>query len=142
MTGDLFIGGRQRTLVLDASGAAWWPQQATLVFADIHFEKGSSYARRGALLPPYDTRTALRRMGEVVARRQPKRIIALGDSRLDCEAADRLDAEERAILGALGRAAEWVWITGNHDPAPPAWLGGTVTEEIALGRLIFRRELA
>jgi DNA ligase-associated metallophosphoesterase len=140
MTDDLFIDVNGETLVLDASGAAWWPQQSTLVFADIHFEKGSSYARRGALLPPYDTRTALKRMGEVVARRRPKRIIALGDSFHDREAADRLDAEERAILAALGRAADWVWITGNHDPAPPSWLGGTVTEEIALGRLIFRHE--
>ena len=41
----------------------------------------------------------------------------------DREAADRLDAPKNApILGALGRADEWVWITGNHDPAPPAWL--------------------
>jgi metallophosphoesterase superfamily enzyme len=40
----------------------------------------------------------------------------------------------------LGRAADWVWITGNHDPAPPAWLGGTITDEIKLGRLIFRHE--
>jgi uncharacterized protein len=140
MTDDLFIDVNGEALVLDASGAAWWPAQSTLVFADIHFEKGSSYARRGALLPPYDTRAALKRMGEVVARRRPKRIIALGDSFHDREAADRLDAEERAILAALGRAADWVWIAGNHDPAPPSWLGGMVTEEIALGRLIFRHE--
>jgi len=139
-TDDLHIDVNGETLLLDASGAAWWPARETLVFADIHFEKGSSYARRGALLPPYDTRTTLRRMGEVVTRRRPRRIVALGDSFHDREAADRLDAGERAALAALGRAADWIWITGNHDPAPPSWLGGTVTEEIALGRLIFRHE--
>ena len=139
-TDDLNIEVNGEILVLDRSGAAWWPGQETLVFADIHFEKGSSYAMRGALLPPYDTRTTLRRMGDVVARRRPKRIVALGDSFHDREAADRLDAEERAALSALGRAADWVWITGNHDPAPPAWLGGTVVDEIKLGRLVFRHE--
>ena len=42
-------------LRLDASGALWWPARETLVLADLHFEKGSSYARRGIFLPPYDT---------------------------------------------------------------------------------------
>ena len=33
-------------LTPDPSGALWWEAERTLVFADIHFEKGSSYARR------------------------------------------------------------------------------------------------
>jgi DNA ligase-associated metallophosphoesterase len=140
MLDDLLIDVNAETLVLDASGAVWWPERETLVLADIHFEKGSSYARRGALLPPYDTRATLKRMGEVVARRNPKRIVALGDSFHDRDAADRLDTEERAMLASLGHAAEWVWIAGNHDPAPPSWLGGTVAEEIKLGGLVFRHE--
>jgi uncharacterized protein len=139
-TEDLTIDVNGEVLALDPSGALWWPSRATLVMADIHFEKGSSYARRGALLPPYDTRVALKRIAEVVARRRPQRIVALGDSFHDRDAADRLDDEERADLLALGRAAEWVWIEGNHDPAPPAWLGGTVAPEFALGNLIFRHE--
>jgi metallophosphoesterase superfamily enzyme len=51
-----------------------------------------------------------------------------------------LDEEERDMLGRLGRAADWIWITGNHDPAPPTWLGGFITSEIAFGRLVFRHE--
>jgi DNA ligase-associated metallophosphoesterase len=137
---DLSLDVNGEHLVLDAAGAAWWPARETLIFADIHFEKGSSYAMRGALLPPYDTRATLKRMGDVVARRRPKRIVALGDSFHDREAAERLDAEERAILAALGRAADWIWITGNHDPAPPGWLGGMIVEEVKLGRLVFRHE--
>jgi DNA ligase-associated metallophosphoesterase len=137
---DLHIEVNGESLVLDASGALWWPAQAALVFADVHLEKGSSYARRGALLPPYDTRATLRRMSEAIARRAPRQIIALGDSFHDRDAADRLDAEERETLAGFGRAADWIWITGNHDPAPPAWLGGTVLEEIVLGHLIFRHE--
>ncbi len=125
-------------LVLDSSGALWWPATRTLVFADLHFEKGSSYARRGVLLPPYDTRATLGRVAQDVRRYAPARIIALGDSFHERDAAERLDDEERAMLREMGEAAEWLWIAGNHDPAPPAWLGGHVAEEAAIGGLRFR----
>jgi len=128
------------SLVLDAAGALWWPGESTLVFADLHFEKGSSYARGGQMLPPYDTRTTLRRMAALIQARTPERVIALGDSFHDKDAADRLDDEERSTLARLCRAADWIWIAGNHDPEPPAWLGGTIAEEIAIGALVFRHE--
>ena len=35
---------------------------ALLVVADLHLEKGSSFARRGLLLPPYDTGATLPRL--------------------------------------------------------------------------------
>ena len=127
-------------LILDCAGAAWWPDARTLVFSDIHFEKGSSRARWGAFLPPYDTRTTLRRMATLIDRYAPARVIALGDSFHDPEAADRLDPDDRALLLAQVARAEWIWIEGNHDPHPPVWLGGTVTAEIAIGGLVFRHE--
>ena len=58
--------------------------------------------RRGALLPPYDTRTTLRRMAEAIARRAPRRIMALGDSFHDRDAAERLDDGR-----ARGAGAAW-----------------------------------
>ncbi|HEX3674413.1 MAG TPA: ligase-associated DNA damage response endonuclease PdeM [Rhizomicrobium sp.] len=127
-------------LVLDAAGALWWPGERTLVFADLHFEKGSSYARGGQMLPPYDTRSTLKRMSALIAAHAPERVIALGDSFHDRDAAERLDDDDRATLSLLSDAAEWVWIAGNHDPEPPAWLGGRVAEEVAIGALIFRHE--
>jgi DNA ligase-associated metallophosphoesterase len=127
-------------LVLDRTGAAWWPAERTLVFSDIHFEKGSSLARFGTLIPPYDTRTSLKRMRALVARHAPARVIALGDSFHDREAAERLDGEERSVLASMVGGTNWVWIEGNHDPQPPRWLGGVVTPEIAIGGLVFRHE--
>ena len=135
---DLHISVNGETLLLDKSGAAYWPTEKTLIFADLHFEKGSAYAKRGALLPPYDTRTTIKRMAEVIARHAPKRVIALGDSFHDGEGADRLDPEEREMLARLAADAEWIWAEGNHDPEPPAWIGGRVASEIALGGLVFR----
>ncbi len=135
---DLHISVNGETLLLDRSGAVYWPAEKTLVFADLHFEKGSSFARRGSLLPPYDTRSTIRRMEEAIARHAPACVIALGDSFHDSEAAERLDREECGMLARLTSHCEWIWVEGNHDPKPPDWLGGRVASEIAMGGLVFR----
>lgn len=137
---DLSLTVNGQTLLLDRSGAAWWEKTRTLIFADLHFEKGSSYARGRQFLPPYDTRATLLRMMEVVGRRAPARIIALGDSFHDPFAAERMGAEERGMLEALAAKAHFLWIAGNHDPHPPAWLGGAVRTEWREGGLLFRHE--
>ena len=139
---EVFANVNGERLLLEAAGALWWPDERTLVFADLHFEKGSSFARSGQMLPPYDTRTTLRRIGALVDRYAPARVIALGDSFHDQNGAERLDEFERECLACFGRSAEWIWIAGNHDPAPPSWLGGRVCEELAIGGLVFRHEPA
>ena len=45
--------------LLDLTGAMYLPAHDALLVADLHFEKGSSFARRGMMLPPYDTRETL-----------------------------------------------------------------------------------
>lgn len=127
-------------LILDASGALYWPGEKLLAFSDLHFEKGSSYADSGQFLPPYDTRATLSRIAAAQARYEPDVVIALGDSFHDREAHLRLDQYERETLLQLGREADWIWIAGNHDPALPAWLNGRLAEEIAIGTLVFRHE--
>ena len=42
-------------LIADLSGALFWEEERLLVVSDLHLEKGSSFATRGVLLPPYDT---------------------------------------------------------------------------------------
>ena len=123
-------------LVPDVSGALWWPARRTLVVADLHLEKGSSYTRHN--LPPYDSRATLERLEAVIDRRRPEQVICLGDSFHDRRAADRLAAEERDRVQALAARVAWTWIAGNHDPAPPADWGGTVEQELTLGPLVFR----
>jgi hypothetical protein len=137
---DLIIEVNGEPLLLDACGAAFSPPHRTLIFADLHFEKGSAYARGQQFLPPYDTRATLLRMARAVARHNPARVIALGDSFHDRGAGGRMGTEERAMLEAMSRAADFVWIAGNHDPSPPAWLGGEIAEEYELGGLRLRHE--
>jgi metallophosphoesterase superfamily enzyme len=67
-------------LVADRAGAFYWPAERLLAVADLHLEKGSSFAERGVLLPPYDTRATISRMAVLVTRYVPRTVIALGDS--------------------------------------------------------------
>ena len=128
------------TLVADLSGALFWEEQSVLVVSDLHLEKGSSFAARGVLLPPYDTVATLGRLAVVVARHDPKMVIALGDSFHDRDAHDRLSARDRDTIAALQARRDWIWISGNHDPALPTSLGGIVATEVAIGPIAFRHE--
>ncbi len=127
-------------LIADAEGIAYWPETQTLLVADLHLEKGSSFARRGQLLPPYDTMTTLRRFEKCVSAWQPKRIIALGDSFHDRHASARLPLPATELLKSLMAGRMWVWVTGNHDPEPPKGLDGDVIDELREGGLILRHE--
>ncbi len=135
-TAEIALGGV--ACALDLSGALYLPDEATLVVADLHLEKGSSLARRGSLLPPYDTRTTLLALGGVIGRYHPRRVVALGDSFHDVGGPERLDGGDADALAALQIGREWVWITGNHDPSLPEALGGDVVEELAVGDLVLR----
>ncbi len=125
-------------LVADPSGALLWPDRRTLVVADLHFEKGSAFAARGLLLPPYDTRATLARLEALVAKHRPERVVCLGDSFHDGAAGQRLAVGDRARLARLTGSCDWVWIEGNHDPAPPEDLGGRAAAELIDPPLVFR----
>lgn len=122
----------------DGSGALWLPELSALLVADLHLEKGSSFARRGLMLPPYDTRATLAALEEVVSRLAPRLIICLGDSFHDGAAGERLAAEDRACIARLGAGREIIWISGNHDPEPVAGLPGRQVAELTLGTLVLR----
>ena len=132
-----FLGER---LMLDPTGAVFWPAERTLIVADLHFEKGSSAAKQGRLLPPWDTRVTLDRLAALVRRYAPARIVALGDSFHDRHAAARLAATDAARLRAMAEAAAFVWVRGNHDPDGPSNLPGEATAEWRRGTLAFRHE--
>ena len=128
------------TLVADLSGALFWEEQSLLVISDLHLEKGSSFATRGTLLPPFDTAATLGRLAAVIARHDPHMVIALGDSFHDRTAHDRLSGTDREALAAVQARRDWIWISGNHDPVLPSDLGGVVAQEVAVGPIAFRHE--
>jgi DNA ligase-associated metallophosphoesterase len=129
-------------LVLDPAGALYWPEEGALVVADLHLEKGSSFAARGVLLPPYDTAATLAALARLIAHYAPRLVIALGDSFHDGGGPARVTDVDRATLTALQRGREWLWIAGNHDPHRADGIGGRFAAMLALGRLVFRHEPA
>jgi uncharacterized protein len=128
------------TLLADPSGALFWEEQDLLVVSDLHLEKGSSFAARGVLLPPYDTAATLSRLAAAIARHDPRMVIALGDSFHDRTAHERLSTPDRDAMSALQARRDWIWISGNHDPALPSGLGGVVASEVCIGPIAFRHE--
>ncbi len=127
------------SLIADPVGALYWPERQMLVVADLHLEKGSSFARRGLLLPPYDTGATLHSLAKVFARYEPQRVIALGDSFHDRDGSGRMSARDRDMLASLQRGRDWIWIAGNHDPAPLA-IAGAFARELVVDGLVFRHE--
>ncbi len=123
-----------------ASGALWHEEDRTLIVADLHFEKGSAFARRGQLLPPYDTAVTLAALSGLVFRLDPARVVALGDSFHDNDGALRLQDYDRAALSTLQRGREWIWIAGNHDDDLPDVIGGDRCDELVLGAVTLRHE--
>ena len=128
------------TVALDPAGAVWLAASRTLIVADLHLEKSSSFARRFMLLPPYDTSATLALLGALIARRDPRRVICLGDSFHDAGGFDRLSNGDRSSLAGLQRGREWIWITGNHDRELPAAIGGHILAEVRCDGLTLRHE--
>jgi DNA ligase-associated metallophosphoesterase len=124
----------------DASGALFWDDEKLLVVSDLHLEKGSSFATRGILLPPWDTAATLAQLAAVISRYDPKTVIALGDSFHDEDAHARVSDPDRETIAAMQAGRDWIWIEGNHDPKPPASLRGSVAVEIAIGPVCFRHQ--
>jgi uncharacterized protein len=138
--GDRTITLSGVTLIADPAGALCWPDESLLIVADLHLEKGSAFAKRGVLLPPYDTATTLSRLARLIDRHAPRLVIALGDSFHDDHGPFRMSSRDRTALHALQHGRDWLWIAGNHDPDLPADIGGRFAEALALGPLTLRHE--
>lgn len=129
------------TLQALPQGALYWPARRLLAVADLHLEKGSSYAVAARkLLPRHDTRQTLAALAALIDALQPATVVCLGDSFHDRAAVERLSEDDRAEIERLTAATHFVWIAGNHDPAPPPVGWGEVAEEIDEAPLVFRHE--
>ncbi len=135
---DILICGKHFSA--DPSGALYWPEQKTLIVADLHLEKAPAKAGKGRLLPPYDTRSTLRWLAGVMDSYDPDRVIVLGDSLHDEAAAKRMPRADRKKLSILLQGREWYWVTGIYDPDMPDWLGGIVCPALTIESIKFRHE--
>ena len=122
-------------VVMRPSGALWLAAERLMIVADLHLEKGSAYAARGQMLPPYDTRETLARLAAEAAQLMPRAIVLLGDTFHDGGAEQRLAAEDARALGAVASVTDLVWVVGNHDADGPRALPGEVAADWSVGGL-------
>ena len=131
-------------VVLEAlpEGALWWADERLLVVADLHLEKGSSFARRGQMLPPYDTHETLARLSRLVAGcdprdgRRARRQLPRRRRRRAPLAARPLRARRAADRPRLDLDRRQSRSRAAHG------LAGTPCDALAVGPLIFRHEPA
>lgn len=122
------------------SGALYWPAEKALIVSDLHLEKGSHFAERGQMLPPYDTRETLRKLAAVIDAYDAATVIALGDSFHDASAGHRIDPADLETLRILQEDCEWIWITGNHDRTILPLLGGNIRPGLTVEGITLRHE--
>src|SRR5438552_17165585 len=77
------VGVAGERAVCDRRGVLYFPDLRLLAVSDLHLEKGSSFARRGALIPPYDTGATLLQLQAVIADYQSWFVVSHGGSFLD-----------------------------------------------------------
>jgi DNA ligase-associated metallophosphoesterase len=145
--GSLRVQIAGETCVLRCSGALWLPAHRALVAADLHLEKGSAFAARGQMLPPYDSRATLDRLEAEIADLDPALVVLLGDSFHDAKALGRMADDDRTRLDRLATGRDWLWLEGNHDREALAddaqaetRLPGRVVGDMALGALRLTHE--
>lgn len=128
-------------VICDPSGVLYLPVHDVLVVADLHLEKGAAFARRGSLLPPYDTLATLSLLQTCLERYRPARVVCLGDSFHDRRGASLMPSVCLEMLADAMAGRDWIWMTGNHDPLPPpAPIGGRAMAEMAVGPFTLRHE--
>lgn len=127
-------------LSLDPLGGVMWPEEGVLVVADLHLEKGSAAARRGQLVPPWDTGITLDRLALLLRKWRPATVVLLGDSFHDVHGPARMGASEATRLRTMADSARFVCVLGNHDPKAPDGLPGEAHEEWRHHGLVFRHQ--
>ena len=133
--GGLRLNVRGIDVVCRAAGTLWVQAHAVLIVADLHLEKGSSFATRGQMLPPYDTRETLSRLQAEVECLSPQLLIFLGDTFHDPDGEARLEANAHAQLQALALGRTLLWLAGNHDRDAPRGLPGEVADVFSVAGL-------
>ena len=121
-------------------GALWVEDGAALIVADLHLEKGSAFAKGGQMIPPYDTRATIERLAVLIEEHEPEIVVSLGDAFHDGGGPARMGEEERALLQALVRTSDWIWVEGNHEGKSAETLGGVARETLQLAALVLRHE--
>jgi uncharacterized protein len=124
------VGGADLQLL--AGKAVWWPAERTLLVADAHLGKATSFRRLGVPVPTGTTGGNLDALDALLAAHDAARMVFLGDLLHSPQ------ARNRALLDTVARwreqrsELELVLVRGNHDDRagdPPADWGVRCVDE-------------
>lgn len=76
---SLTINWRNETLVLLPEKAILWPAQSTLLVADVHLGKDTTFRQHGLAIPAGNTADDLQTMTQLIEQHQVSRLLILGD---------------------------------------------------------------
>lgn len=110
----LTIAGEE--IYLLAERALWWPNASTLVVADLHWGKASTFRAAGIPIPIGTTSDDLARLDSAIIRTGARRMVVLGD--LFHARAGRIASHTLAELRrwrSLAPPLEILLVRGNHD---------------------------
>ena len=112
-SGGLRVHIEGEPCVLRCSGALWVLNHRTLIAADLHLEKGSAFAARGQMLPPYDSRATLDRLEAEIDALKPAAVVLLGQNAVGVGGEAAIGEEHR--LDALPE----LLVREEQEPLPP-----------------------
>ncbi len=121
-----------RALGLLPQKAALLPECATLLVADAHVGKATSFRALGVPVPRGTTSETLAALSELIARHAVRRIVFLGDFLHSPRAHAPATLDTLARWRAAHAALPLVLVRGNHDDRagdPPAALGFQIVDE-------------
>lgn len=129
-------------LVLLPQRAAWLPDAAMLLVADVHLGKAAAFRQLGVPVPEATTDGTLQRLDAAIALTAATTLVFLGD--LLHSAAAGCAATSTAVERWRGRhpSLDLLLVRGNHDrragDPPAAWRVRCVDEPLRLGSLALK----
>lgn len=124
-TGDKTIQIRSQMLTLMKEKTLFWHERKTLLAADVHIGKDTTFRKSGIAAPETISERDLLKLSTSIARTKAKRLVLLGDfihSKLGCS--DKIVQRVSDWKASLSHV-EVILILGNHDSAsggaPPQW---------------------
>lgn len=98
-------------------GAAWLPDEGTIVVADVHLGYELAAQRRGGYLPPVESGAEVgRRLADLASEYGAHRVVIAGDLRHSTRDVDQFERTEIVALAVTVRARHRLHVVlGNHD---------------------------
>jgi DNA ligase-associated metallophosphoesterase len=114
MTSSVVTIAGERLLLLPEK-AVYWPAQAMLIIADIHFGKAASFRAQGIPVPRGTTTENLRGLDALVDRHGARHVVFLGDF-LHARAAHASSTQQAMLAWRRSRPElRLTLVRGNHD---------------------------